>query len=147
MRKAKCSTTHPGWIRIWAPYYRVKLRRAISTLSSDNNGKVIFVELSSEHSHWKDMAHGQRLLYENCIRGTVHCAVLCKHSVPAGRQIDTRNDVERFEPMLYVRGRIIVCRMSEYGGNNDGWDMFVTAWFDNPLRVRNDLLAKQLIRE
>lgn len=60
----------------------------------DNNGFVIFFELSSRTCDWDALDYGQRTLYWNIIRSTRHVAVLCKHHVPVDRDIRTWCDID-----------------------------------------------------
>lgn len=107
----------------------------------DNNGKIIFIELSRVRSSWQEVTKGQRLLYENLIRGGAHCACLCKHNVPAAIQIDTRYDVDSFQIMVWDYGLVY---SKTYSGTL--WEKFVSdGWFgstNGPLFVRRKLLGR-----
>ena len=70
----------------------------------DNDGKVLFCELNSSESEWAKLGLGQRLLYRNLIFNSAHLSVLCKHSVPKTKKINTRHDVESFQVLVYSTG-------------------------------------------
>jgi hypothetical protein len=105
----------------------------------DNAGKIIFIELSSSCSCWQEITPGQRLLYENAIKGGAHCACLCKHSVPVSMQIDTRYDIDSFQIMVWDYGLV-------YSKIQPGayWQQFVSNWFgkvNGPLFMRRKILG------
>lgn len=97
-------------------------------MAFDNDGKIIFGELSSSECEWQRLSRGQRLLYENAIKNSPHCAVLCKHAVSLadGRPIDTRGDITSFQVMLYDYG-LVICPVFD---GNDRWQKFILRWLD-----------------
>ena len=120
---------HSGW----------KLPRNITPsdvdMVIDNDGSIIYGELSSWCSHWAGIKEGQRRLYQNAIRDGKHCAVLCRHSVKPEerRQIDTCYDIESFEAMFwepggpiwlrrFFLGRRIGMKLKSNGADNDAPD-------------------------
>ena len=108
----------------------------------DNVGQIIFGELSRSRSCWQQTAPGQRLVYENLIKTGAHCACLCRHSVPASIQIDTRCDIDTFQIMIWDYGFVYSKILS-----GASWQKFVTAWFrglDGPLFVRRKLLGQSV---
>lgn len=68
----------------------------------DNNGVILFVELSSKTDKWNELSRGQRLLYENLVWagcGNIKAA-LCHINPEPGKQIDTVNDIISFSVMI-----------------------------------------------
>lgn len=98
----------------------------------DNNGAMIFAELSRWANDWNKVQPGQRWLYESLIKTSIHCAVLCKHSVElaTGRQIFTWTDIESFQVMIWHHGAVI----SEIIEGNQKWQTFVRYWFADPTK-------------
>ena len=129
---------HSGW----------KLPRNITPsdvdMVIDNDGSIIYGELSSWCSHWAGIKEGQRRLYQNAIRDGKHCAVLCRHSVKPEerRQIDTCYDIESFEAMFWDFGP--VC--SGVLDGNDGWQWFVRKWIEpgGPIWLRRFFLGRRI---
>lgn len=115
-----------------------RLRDAITPsdvdLIFDNAGKILFCEISRHFNNWADLQFGQRFMYESLIRGSKNCAVLCKHSVDwdSNILIDTRHDVECFQPMIYRSGEILCCELFR---GNERWQRFIFGWFENSLGV------------
>lgn len=101
----------------------------------DNNGSIIYGELSSSCILWEELATGQRRLYWSLIRGTRHIAVLCRHVVAQDTQIDTRSDVIGFSVMYDCDGKMAT---QTYRGNSV-WQNMVKRWFVNPNKVREKL--------
>jgi len=102
----------------------------------DNRGRILYCEISRNYSDWVGLAasprgKGQVLGYQNIIRRTKHLAVLCSHSVPTNRQIDTRNDIHSFQVMTptenFALTRVVV--------GNGFWQKFISDWFDGSQRV------------
>lgn len=91
----------------------------------DNAGSFIYGELSSQSRHWNEIATGQRLMYWNAIRGTQHLAILCKHSVPRMRQIDTVRDIEDCCVMYDAGQGVPVFRAFS---TNEDWRKIVGGW-------------------
>ena len=107
----------------------------------DNRGWALFCEISRKHSKWSALradAKGQHDTYLSTIKNTVHCAVLCKHSVSlsAERAIDTRNDIESFQVMLYDPRLPLLMANTEIFTGNGRWQRFVFRWFESPEQVR-----------
>ncbi len=66
----------------------------------DNNGRILFIELSSKTARWDEIAVGQRRLYENiCANSRRQRAVLCHVHTEPGREILTDEDVIAFSVM------------------------------------------------
>ena len=108
----------------------------------DNNGSMLWGELSRSASEWGQLDYGQKWLYESAIKFSPHCAVLCFHNAPLDRKIDTYRDVISFQPMVwdydFVAGRV-------YDGV-ENWHKFVNGWFKNSLRVRRFITAEHFER-
>lgn len=106
----------------------------------DNGGRIIFAELSRSQCEWKTLEWGQRLLYENAIKNSLHCAVLCKHSVNPNerRLINTFVDITSFQLMIHDC-RFVFSRVIE---GNSYWQKYVFDWFDDPIKVRQQLISK-----
>ena len=106
----------------------------------DNNGNVIFCEFSSQHDDWSRISLGQRLLYQNCINGTDHLAVLCRHSVKAsdGRRINSRTDIQSFQVMLHDR----ILLYSPVIDGNDKWQKLIQWWFEDAVMARRVFIGK-----
>jgi hypothetical protein len=129
---------HSGW----------KLDRGITPsdfdMAIDNDGSIMFCELSSWASRWAETKEGQRRLYRNAIRDGKHCAVLCRHPVKPEeqRQIDSCYDIESFEVMFYDFGPV-------YSGvldGNAGWQWFVKKWIEpgGPIWLRRLFLGRAI---
>lgn len=113
-------------------------------LCFDNDGAIIFVDLSINCDSWEKALKGQRWLYESLIKWGPHCAVLAKHSVkPEGhRKIDTLRDVESFHVMVWDFELV-------FSPLYDGayWQNFVIAWVNDtagPLRIRRTILGQHV---
>lgn len=104
----------------------------------DNSGDVLFCEVSSSRVEWKDLDIGQRKTYQNSIRGTDNFAVLCTHAVPldAGRQINSRQDIQQFQVMVFDPKHRNPFVTTEVFVGNDRWQKFVSVWFNNPSEIR-----------
>lgn len=96
----------------------------------DNDGRVLYCEISRHHSKWPELHIGQIKLYQAAVKSTQNLSVLCKHSVPANRQINTRSDIERFSVMVDC-GHFQVTPVFESGR----WRAFVDGWFKDPEAV------------
>lgn len=107
----------------------------------DNNGSILFVELSSEATDWSALSKGQRMAYESAIRGTSHCAVLCKHGMTVHHEvpIDTRYAISGFQPMVHDGGKFIV---APFVRGNEHWETFVRRWFDDAPATRESIIQK-----
>lgn len=112
-------------------------------LCFDNNGAIIFVDLSNCYDRWDShrTLRGQRWLYESLIKHGPHCAVLCKHGVvpEMDRKIDSLRDVESFHVMLWDHAPVY---SQVYNGAY--WQSFVTFWVNKPtgpLNIRRYLLG------
>jgi hypothetical protein len=102
----------------------------------DAAGWVLFCELESRAMQWEQLRPGPRRLYESCVRDSLkHCAVLAHHSVPLfdGRRIDTWNDIDAFQVMLFWNGRL---RLTRLFAGNVVWQRFANAWLDDPVAAR-----------
>jgi hypothetical protein len=115
---------------------------ASATVEFDNNGAILLAELSRMSSRWNEISRGQKWLYESSIKFSPHCAVLCHHSAPLDRKIDTYNDVIDFQPMVwdydFIVGPVFV--------GNDKWHLFVERWYRNSLRLRRYLICEHYHR-
>ncbi len=90
----------------------------------------LFVELSSRHDHWNELAVGQRRLFEDLILrdGERTVAVLARHNAGGQeRQIDTLNDVVSFEVLFGASAGRLGVYFSDESGE---WARFVLAWFE-----------------
>lgn len=112
----------------------------------DNNGMIIFVDLSSSYDRWDSprTLTGQLRGYLSAIRCGPHCAALCKHSVTPemNRKIDTLRDIETFQIMIWDFELV-------YSPIYDGayWQNFVIAWMNDPkgpLRIRRTILGQHV---
>lgn len=92
----------------------------------DNRGEIILCEFTSSLFHWKEASVGQRIGYWNLIRGTTRIAILCKHSVPRTRQIDTVRDVESICVMYDAGDSVPAFRAFP---SNDCWRKIVGGWY------------------
>jgi hypothetical protein len=112
----------------------------------DNNGSMIFAELSRWMTEWTQTSKGQRWLYESLIKTGIHCAVLCKHSVEleTRRKIYTWTDIESFQIMIWHHGMVI----TEVIQGQEKWQSFIKYWFDplkgGPLRTHRFIIYKTL---
>ena len=110
----------------------------------DNDGAILFCELSSSSSEWKKLSAGQRWAYQSAIRYRVRwfpcLAVLCRHNLnpETGRKIDTMNDVIAFQVMLHD----FDFRVSRLIKGNEHWQKFVTAWFSNSSGLFGEILQR-----
>lgn len=129
---------HSGWQK-----GEIRLPRLITPsdvdMVFDNDTWLLLCEVSSEYASWRDLqarAKGQIRMYQALIGQTANCAVLCKHSVPLipYRPIDTRNDIDKFEVMLWDVMPGIV--FTETFCTNKRWQDFVFSWFQNPKKTR-----------
>lgn len=110
-------------------------------LCFDNNGSVIFVDLSVSYDRWDIALAGQRRMYAAIIAGGPHCAVLAKHSVTPslGRKIDSLHDIESFQAAVWDSGFV---KSPVWSGSR--WQEFVQAWVntpDGPSRIRQRILS------
>jgi hypothetical protein len=125
----------------WYGLLRTGITPCDIDLCFDNNGKMIFGELSSHTDTWNDISYGQRKVYEGAIAHQPHCAVLCKHSIKPemDRAIDTRFDVEKFQVMLWDFEFVL---SPTYDGKY--WETFVKWWVNfplGPLELRRRILG------
>jgi hypothetical protein len=105
----------------------------------DNAGRMVLAEFSSSCGEWKELSRGQRMAYMSAIAGTHHLAALCQHSVPKIRQINTRDDVDRFQVMLHIAGDFLVSPC--FSGKT--WPDLIGQWFNSPSGVIARLLKKE----
>lgn len=122
---------HSGWQNKERPLPR-KITASDIDFVFDNLGFVLYGELHRGRTEWKNLKFGQRLMYENLIKNTPNCAVLCIHESPHDRAIRTREDVIAFQPMFYDFG-IVVCATCE---GNEAWQKFVEEWTKSPATAR-----------
>lgn len=106
----------------------------------DNDGAIIFADLSRTFDDWQTALPGQRWLYQSVIKGSRHCAALCKHSVrPEDRRlINTLTDVESFHIMVWDNEAVM---SPLWPGSR--WQEFVTTWVnlqDGPQRIRRRII-------
>ena len=68
------------------------------------HGRTLFVELTKSTSTWSAVSAGQRRLYWAIVaRGHGNAiASLCLHAVPSHLEIDTRNDIVKFQVMYFA---------------------------------------------
>lgn len=112
-------------------------------MAMDNDGKILFCELSSSQSEWVKMGKGQRLLYRNFIFNSANLAVLCKHSVPTTRKINTRKDFDSFQVMMYSSGNIYPTGFQVTPVfKKEAWEPFVKSWFSDARKCRTTCLEK-----
>lgn len=75
----------------------------------DDGGHILFMEFSSRTSEWDGLeSRGQRMGYEAIIRA---CngkakAVVAMHLTPREEQIDTKENVIEFQPMVFLDGKV-----------------------------------------
>ncbi len=108
----------------------------------DNDGCVLFCELSSNRVMWPGLDYGQAWLYKSAIKKGVHCAVLCRHDVDPKLEveIDTLNDICCFQVMAYEYSRYWLSRIVE----GEYWGKFVDAWYRNSDGLRGEVLEKAM---
>jgi hypothetical protein len=106
----------------------------------DNNGNIIFGELTRGFANWLNVRYGQRRFYESCIGHSQHCAALCQHniSIMDNRNIDTRSDIVAFQIMIFDFGIVVT---KPFVGN-ENWQRFVFQWFQDPVQLRRYLLGR-----
>lgn len=106
----------------------------------DNDGKMIFAELSSWDADWRLLSTGQFKLYRGLLEGP-HCAVLCCHNVRPEdeKKICTRHDIVSFQPMVWDHGPVIGISLR----SNASWQRFVFNWFEDPIRLRRRIIGLQ----
>lgn len=93
----------------------------------DNDGRLILAELSSKYTRWTDLDVGQWRGYRALIHSTEHVAILLKHAVPKSRKINTRNDIQHYQLMMWRDG---FYTSNVYSGSS--WPQFVELWFEKP---------------
>lgn len=120
----------------------------------DNNGAMIFADLTTSYQSWDKTLIGQRRGYEALCQWGPHCSVLCRHSVKPGmgRKINTLRDVEQFQVMVWdfqasrqARGPSSFVLSPVYSGK--WWQAFVQHWVnypDGPMRIRRKLLGRSV---
>jgi hypothetical protein len=111
-----------------------------TSFNLDNNGSIIYGELTRGEPNWQVVRKGQRKLYEAAITSGLHCAALCQHGVDKERQICTRTDIIAFQIMLYDFEPIF-CR--PFIGNKN-WQRFILRWFTNARELRRWLLGRSI---
>jgi len=125
----------------WAGQLARNITPSDRDFNIDANGRIIFGEASSNYESWDEVSIGQRRFYENCIRGTEHCAVLCRHRVPTMQQVNTYSAFESFQVMVWSNGFVI----GRIDRSVIRWQRFVKIWVnrpDGPLRMR-ELIIRQ----
>lgn len=90
----------------------------------DNDGRLIFAELSSSKKRWTEISQGQWRGYRNIIKGTRHVAILLNHNVPANTQINTRTDIRFCQLLMWNDG---FYTSNVYAGSV--WVKIVDLWF------------------
>lgn len=127
----------------------VRISRGITPsdvdMAVDNNGMILFCEISSQYEEWKKLREGQRRFYENCVKGGLHCAALCRHAVKLmdQRKIDTCNDIISFQLMFWDHGVVY----SHVIAGNSYWQKFMLHWTGTsygPLKLRRTILGKSV---
>ncbi len=113
-----------------------------ATFVFDNHGSILLGEMSSVSREWRELAGGQKWLYESLVRFSPHCSVLCYHNVPLDRRIKTDEDVISFQPMVwdydFVVGKV-------YSGG-ERWNRFVFSWYKDSLKLRRFLITEHYDR-
>jgi hypothetical protein len=96
----------------------------------DNRGKLLFCEYKSFDCKWEDLSTGQKALYQHIIENGVrddgkhkHSVALCYHSLPEGRDIDTRRDVISFRWIYWNNGKIVQSPIMT------DWTKFIKWWY------------------
>jgi hypothetical protein len=92
----------------------------------DSAGKIIYLELTRGAPEWRFLKRGQRLGYENLVRGTDRIAILAHHDVTPemGRPIDTLNDLTSFQAMVWENGP----KYSAVFIGQPKWEQFISSW-------------------
>jgi hypothetical protein len=101
----------------------------------DNDGDILFCEITSHANSWEDLDVGQRRLYISAI-GNKHVAVLVRHNVIGQRQIDTINDVVSFEVMARQDDEV------EFYKPVCSWPDFITRWWNDAAGIRKYVLKQ-----
>lgn len=105
----------------------------------DDDGVILFIEISSQHKDWMELEIGQRKCYQNIVRGNQeHMAALVTHSVPVSEKIDTSRDFETVQCLLWTPDGFMLSEVKEL--NAAIWKKFVVQWFD--LEKRKQLRTK-----
>lgn len=102
----------------------------------DNYGSILYCELTTSLEEWTQTDIGQRGAYMAAVwKGERHCAALCRHTVKLedGRDIDTRNDICSFQPLIFQWGDF---RVGQVVRGNKAWQDFVFEWYRNPHALR-----------
>jgi hypothetical protein len=89
---------HSGWASILPR----KITPSDGDMILDNNGKILYVELSSRFCRWADLSEGQHRLYRNLLHvgPSAVAAILAHHAIPAeGVPINTVADIVEFTVM------------------------------------------------
>jgi hypothetical protein len=113
----------------------------------DNNGSILFCELSSSAVEWRQVDRGQRWLYQSFLLDSLwhpKCSILCKHGVKPEdkRLIRTRIDVTSFQVMVFDYGDFRVSRVVD---GNLNWQKFVKSWFQNPDGLRGNVIERSTV--
>jgi hypothetical protein len=105
----------------------------------DNDGCMIFAELSSNQDDWRLISTGQYKLYAGLLGGGSHCAMLCRHNIKPndGKKICTRHNIISFQPMVWDYGPVISATVV----SNSLWQKFVFNWFTDPIQQRRRLIG------
>ena len=117
----------------------------------DNNGLIMFWELSSHHAEWKSLDKGQRRLYENMVRGSngLAIAVLLCHDTPQHSAIDTRAGIESFQVLFSQQSLVqkptwryeTILRHSKVIKGSEYWQRFILGWYSNPVKLLSSLFG------
>jgi hypothetical protein len=117
---------HSGWIGLLP---RGSSPSDIDLIFDDRkHGRVLFVELSSTVHQWNLLQKAQREIHERLVAGGFGkiLSVVCKHSVPHDRQIDTHADIQRFQIMYF--GALLGWATSPVM-SGEWWPSFVAEFF------------------
>jgi hypothetical protein len=109
-----------------------KLARGITPSDVDfvveSGGCFLFAEFSRGCGSFDCLSKGQRMMYARLASRRSDIVVVCQHSVPSDRAIDTLADVEA--ATVYFdggEGSVLV--------DNSQWQLIVEHWAESPARV------------
>lgn len=120
---------HSGWNGV--------LPRAITPSDIDavldNDGAILFIEMSGATSDWNEYPDGQHRLYRNLVRngGGRQLSVLCKHTTEPGKDIDTLRNVTEFTVIYRSEDDVMAVDGLQYRTyvGNSAWREFVVQFF------------------
>lgn len=89
--------------------------------------RFLLCEFAKRARSWLEVPNAQRRCYEDALRAMSNgsCAVLCCHSVPSDRQVNTMVDLDHFQVMRLGSGGI---RYDDCQPGED-WPGFVLAFY------------------